>query len=361
VTREIYLSRDRYWIVLSLGALVLVIFRFLLSPIIRVEDYQEVAFLFVIALFYLLQKYLGVGISRKVFIVLVLFWLLLQARVFLMRELGYYNGKVLISKLVGDNEGYQARAIARGIKVMGKTYHLSGPALIPYDLEGRDIERWFSIKKRPALIITSSTTAPLLELPIVELYSSIISGLDLVNRTGKEIWLEKDALKIKIPLYDSPIILPLPPSQVSLEGESANVIKHYVGWLSGYFHPEFSKRTIVRQDTIHEVAKIDSPWKNDEPRALARYLKSMEEIFEIYPNFGDPQVKAIQVRLAKTIFSLKKGDLYSSVQSLRALLFVVQGQEKKAKRIFMDILNDQSFSERQRAIAARNLGTLELR
>jgi len=277
-----------------------------------------------------------------------------------MRELGYYNGKVLISKLAGDNEGYKARAISRGIKIIARTYHLSGPSLIPYDLEGRDIERWFSIERRPAIIISGSTDTTNIELPISNLFSQIISEEKLGAGKAKDIWLEKDSMNIKIPLYSFPINLPLPPSQISLEGESSNVMNHYIGWLSGYFHPDLSKSSLVRQDTIHEVAKIDSPWKNFEPRALARYLKSMEEVFEMYPYFGDSQVEVIQSRLSKVLIGLRKGDLYCSILSVKAFLFLEKGDEKSAKKIYKTILRDRGFSARQKQIAAKNLGTIEL-
>lgn len=351
---------NKYWPTLMSASFFLIVLRYLMPPSMRIEDYQELVFLLVIVLFYFLQKFLGVGISKNLFFALLIFWLMLQARVFLMRELGYYSGKVLIVKLAGDSEGYKARALARGIKTIGRTYHLSGPSLIPYELDGKDIERWFSIKMRPTLIISGSTSNPMLELPIRQLYSQIISEENFKTKKEDLIWLEKDALNIKVPLYDEAITLPLPPSQLSLEGEDSNVMKHYIGWLSGYFHPDLSMRMTVRQDTIHEAAKIDAPWKSLEPRALARYLKSMEEVFEIYPHFGKPQIGAIQVRLSKVLRGLEKNDLYCSVQSLRAYLFLTQGSLKNAKKIFTEIAQNKNFSERQRAIAAKNLGTLEL-
>lgn len=351
---------NMYWRALVGVPVFLVISRYLMPSDIRIEDYQEIVFLVVVVHFYFLQKFLGVGLSKNLFFALLIFWLILQARVFLMRELGYYNGKVLIVKLAGDSEGYKARALARGIKTIGRTYHLSGPSLIPYELEGRDIDRWFSIKMRPALIIFGSTSSPVLELPISQLYSQIISEENFRTNKTNLIWLEKDALNIKVPLYDGAITLPLPPSQLKLEGEDSNVMKHYIGWLSGFFHPDLSRSMTVRQDTIHEAAKIDAPWKSLEPRALARYLKSMEEVFEIYPHFGKPQISAIQVRLSKVLQGLEKNDLYCSVQSFRAYLFLTQGSVKNAKKIFTEIVQDENFSERQRAIAAKNLGTLEL-
>ncbi len=348
---------NRSYMVLLGAAFSLFVIKCCVSAGVRVEDIQEYSFILVLVMFYYLQDFLRINLSKNIIILVLVFWVFLQARVFIMRELGYYRGKVLISKLEGDSEGYRAREIARGIKVIAKTYHLSGPSLIPYDLKSENIAKWFSVEGRPALIVAGSTSSPVLELPISQFYSKVISD----ERFNQEkFWLEKDTLNIKLSGYERALSLPLPPSKVSLAGEDSNVIKHYIGWLSGYFHPELSHHSVIRQDTIHETAKISFPWKSYEPRALALYLKSLEELFEAYPHFSKTQADSILVRLDKARWGLDKGDLYCSIQNLRAFIFMTQENSKKALSVWAGIATSRKFTERQRFLAANNLSVVEL-
>lgn len=326
---------------------------------VTVEDYQGIILPIVLVLSYLLQKVLGVNLSRRVFIFILFLWLGIQSRVFIMREVGFFKGRILISELAGDSEGYLGRSIASGLRLIGRTYHLAGPALIPLKLDGNDVQRWFGSQARPSLVITGSKKSLRVHLPLVQAYSHILS----VNRSfyrspGAKFWVDRENMSVKLFSYDRPFLLPLPPETLVLNDEIPKVVHHYVGWLSAYFNPEYISNGSVRLDTIHEVAKIDAPWKHPEPRALARYLKSVEELLEIYPDFPKSQVRLIQVRLRKIIKTLAPGDLYVSVQNLRALLFVSQGDLRRARKIYLSLAKDSRFTEKQRNIAVRNLSNL---
>lgn len=326
---------------------------------VRVEDYQEVVFPVFLILFFLIQKEMKVGVSRNTFLLLGIVWLGIQARVFVMRELGFYEGRVVIGKLSDDTEGYGARSIARGIKVIGRTYSLSGPSLVPFQLGEREVGRWFATRMRPSLIISGSYKAPFVEYPLREAFSKIISKLE-INRSGaKIIWVSDDLIGIKVPGYEAPFFIPMPPTKVTMSGESPNVMYHYVGWLSGYFHSAYVLNDVVRQDTITEVGRIEGPWKNSEPKALARFLKSMEDIFELYPNIQDLQLRQIQSRLSKSMKGLAHGDLYSSILTLRSLLYLLQDKDEVAKIYFRKLSQDKLISAEHRAVASKNLGVLE--
>ncbi len=229
-----------------------------------------------------------------------------------------YSGRILITKLDSDTDGLAARKLSAGLKLVGKTYHLPGSSLIPYSIKEADKKKWFLSNKRPSIIISGSRDNLNIDLPITE---SLKNYKKLLG-PERSIYFSFDSkfMYFEFPALQKTLTAPMPPSRISLIGESDMTVFHYLGWLSAYFSSELYYDPAIRLDTIHEASRIFGPWKTRNAISYARYFKSLDEFLDQIPNGSVKSLSLLEDRLYKSQIRLEDGELKSSILGLRKVI-----------------------------------------
>ncbi|HMO18324.1 MAG TPA: hypothetical protein PKA63_06385 [Oligoflexia bacterium] len=359
------------------------------------EDTQRIVFPFALLLFLFISRSWKIKVPFFYFAAGGIIWVFFCYRIEMMRELGYFDERVVIGRFNGDSRGLEARRLLQNLKVLGITYSLPGPSLIP--LDGRlfnfsslrnksgfvsdyssSAKRWFDRRFPPSLMIFGEDGFYNVLMPIVE---------------REKLWgVQKEFLPSKIyglPVhvfgYSSPFALPQIPGRVSLPRDPESVMEHYIAWLSAFFSETISENDSAKIDVINEAASVGGPWRGETPKALARYLFSYQEmrstlsacegygevespnISSCCPEIGDAERSIIEERLMRAISGLKlepKGELYGYVVTLYALSKLYGGFERfgeshnEAVRLLEKLLKEPSVPLSAKLGALHNLQVL---
>lgn len=329
------------------------------------EDAQRFAFPFYVIFVYLLTRKLKPRMPAYYILILALVFTVFSFRLPIMRELGYFEGRVIVGKFEEDSHGYEARRLVQSLKTLGRTYNLPGPSLLP--ITPKDIlkDSWLNGKSIPSLAIFGDGGENL--KVFFPLKTEHFSELEAVKARAESYPFPGNGnLWLNIKPYSKPFVLPYSPSSLIIPRSPDAVMEHYIAWLSAFFNETIASNPIARIDVVNEAARVGGPWKSQVPKAFARYLFSYQELVMGVDMMGSGEIQIAIDRLDRALSGLrfeKKGHLYSNIITLKALLILKQGEYEahdKAIGLLKSLVDNQEIPLNIKISAAYNLSILYL-
>jgi hypothetical protein len=367
VSKIVAFSKENYHFGLGLRVLVVsaIIFLGLQVGFLKgmlIEEIQQILFFVLFFFIYIYSRNINPKVPRSFFLIVLILWLGLYFRIFIMRELGYFKGRIVVGRFDKDEHGYEARNLLLELKRIGQTYNLPGPVALPISV--RDLEKnvskynkWMETSVRPSLFIFGHNDDYELIFP---------SPRDVSPQSNMNFPVPDGALLLSFNGYSESLMIPGIPHSVRIPKTPEPVMHHYVSWLSAFFHPEIALDPIARIDVINEAARIRGPWRNEIPKILARYLFTYQEFLMWYPSFTDYELDLLLGRLSRAMFGLQQSphpELYAHVVTLKALcLFAKTGDERarlEGLAILESLIKNTSVPMKYKLVAAYNLAVVE--
>jgi hypothetical protein len=327
-----------------------------------IEEIQQILFFILLFFTYFLSRNIVPKVPRSYFLIVLVVWFGLFSRVFIMRELGFFKGRIVVGRFDKDEHGYEARNLLLELKRIGRTYSLPGPVALP--LSANDLEKnlgkfkkWMVPLVRPSLFIFGHNDDYELIFPVPP---------GVTPHSNMNFPVPDGALLLPLSGYDVPLMIPGIPHSVRIPKTPESVMHHYVSWVSAFFHPEIALDPVARIDVINEAARIPGPWRNEIPKILARYLFTYQEFLMWYPSFTDHELDLLLGRLSRAMSGLKQSphpELYAHIVTLKALcLFAKTGDEGarlEGLAILESLLENTSIPMKHKLAAAYNLAVVE--
>lgn len=346
------------------------------------EDIQKIVFFVLLVFLFLFSRVFLRAIPASLFFVAFLGWLFLSFRTDVMRELGFFSGRVVIGKFDEDVHGLEGRELYQELRKIAVTYSLPGPVVLPvkessFRMSGASMrnlsvelkeDRWRSVLHAPSMFIFANESKYQVYFPHFSMTSDGVSdgfkGMsDEDIKRAKFYNYETGAIHIKG--YEKPFLLPYIPQSLSFPKTPPKVMYHYLAWLSAFFHQEIRKDPIAAVDVINEAARIRGPWKSQIPRVFARYLFTLQEFVLWGGDLSDYEVDTLRARLARALQGLvafPDQELTVQILTLDALCLLSKVGDQDAYNQALEqlykIISDEKIPYAHKYAALYNVGVL---